>query len=104
MAAIAVTNVTNITRSIAAGFGTGLNWAGAPITVFRVASGQAGTDTATLLPAPEFGNIRAVIGPVGHNLPTTGVGASNVAITIFGPTTPTVPAFEIILVGSPAPN
>ena len=104
MAAIAASNITNITRSIAAGFGTGLNLAGAPVSVYRVASGQAGTDTATLVPPPEFGNIRAVIGPVGHNLPTTGVGASNVAITIIGPTTPTTPAFEIVLVGSPAPN
>jgi hypothetical protein len=102
MAAISASNITNITRSIAAGFGTGLQLAGAPITAFRVASGQAGTDTATLVPPPEFGNIRAVIGPVGHNLPTSGTGASNVAITVFGPTTPTVPAFEIILIGSPA--
>lgn len=103
MAAIAASNISNITRSIAAGFGTGLNLAGAPISVFRVAAGQINGDTATLTPPPEFGNIRAVIGPVGHNLPTTGVGASNVGITIIGPTT-TVPAFEVVLVGSPAAN
>jgi len=102
MAAIAATNITNITRSILAGLGTGLQIGGAPITVFRIASGQAGQDTATLTPPAEFGNIRSVIGPVGHNLPTTGVGAINVAITVFGPTTPTNPAFEVMLIGSPA--
>ena len=101
MAAIAASNITNITRSILAGLGTGWQLGGAPITAFRVASGQVNADTATLTPPGEFGTIRGVLGPVGHNLPTTGVGATNVTITIIGPTT-TIPAFDVVLIGSPA--
>jgi hypothetical protein len=102
MASVAVTSITNIIRSVTAGLGTGLQIAGAPITAFRIAAGQAGGDTAVLAPPAEFGNIRAVFGPVGHNLPTTGVGATNITVTIPGPTTPTVAAFDVWLVGSPA--
>lgn len=101
MAAIAASNITNITRSILAGLGTGWQLGGAPITAFRVASGQVNGDTATLTPPGEFGNIRSVVGPVGNNLPTSGAGASNVQITIIGPTT-TIQQFDVVLIGSPA--
>jgi len=104
MASVAVSNITNIVRSITAGLGTGLQIAGVPITAFRIASGQAPADTATLTPPPEFGNIRAVFGPVTHNLPITGTGASNVVVTLgtFGATAATIPAVDVWLVGSPA--
>lgn len=103
MAAVAASNITNITRSIAAGLGTGLQLAGAPIAAYRIAAGQVNADTIALTPPPEFGTIRAVLGPVGNNLPTTGVGATNVTATIIGPTT-TIPQFDVILVGAPAAN
>ena len=102
MASVALTSITHLIRSITGGQGTGLQISGMPITAFRIAAGQTGGDTAALTPPPEFGTVRAVIGPVGHNLPTTGVGATTVTITIPGPTTPTVAAFDVWLVGVPA--
>lgn len=103
MASVALSNITQITRSIAAGFGTGLQLAGAPITAYRIASGQAPGDTAALTPAPELGNVRSVFGPVQNNLPTSGTGATNVTVTITGNgSTATVGQIDVWLVGSPA--
>lgn len=79
MASVAVSNISNITRTVTGLKGNALNLGGLPVEVFRIASGQAQGDNATLTPAT-FSNIRAVYGPVGHTLPAT--GASNITVTL----------------------
>jgi hypothetical protein len=91
---------TPITRTITGLKGTALNLGGLPAEVFVVASGAAPGDTAVLVPST-FTNVRGVIGPGGNNLPSTGVGASNVTVTIpaMGATGATVPATQWIIFG-----
>lgn len=83
MASVAVTNITNCTRSITGtpAKGTGLVMAGQPVEVFRIAAGQLSGDTAVLTPMA-IPSIRAVFGPVTDNLPTTGTGATAVTVTL----------------------
>lgn len=107
MASVAVSNITNATRSITGtpAKGTGLVIAGQPVEVFRIASGQTAGDTAVLTPMA-IPSIRAVMGPVTHNLPTSGTGATSVTITIAmvqgTAITSTVGGFDVWLIG-PAP-
>ena len=71
---------------------------GFPIEVYRVASGGANGDTVAITPN-RFAIVKAAIGgPASHDLPTTGVGASNVTFTLKGGTV-TSGAFDIILIG-----
>jgi hypothetical protein len=81
MASVAVTNITNITRSITGLKGNASNEGGLPVEYFRIAAGQTAGDTAVLTPST-FASIRAVIGPCTDNLPTTGTGATSVTITL----------------------
>lgn len=83
MASVAVSNITNCTRSITGtpAKGSGLVIAGQPVAVFRIAAGQISGDTAVLATG-EVPNIRAVFGPVSDNLPTSGTGATSVTVTL----------------------
>lgn len=106
MASVALSNITNITRSITGtpAKGTGISIAGQPVSVFRIAAGQTAGDTAVLSDYPTIPNIRAVMGPVVHNLPTSGTGATAVTITIplvqGTAITSTVGQFDVWLIGA----
>lgn len=106
MASVAVTNITNITRSVSNFKGNALNIGVQPVEIFRLAAGQVAGDTAVLTPST-FSSIRAVIGPVTDNLPTTGTGATNVTVTLGIVTgsaiTVTVGAVTVMLIG-PVPT
>lgn len=76
MASVNTSNISavnyNFSKISISGFG---------IEHFRIASGQLPGDTAVLTPVREK-LIKGVYGPVTNNLPTTGVGASNVTVTL----------------------
>lgn len=97
MASVATTNITNLTRTVVGGKGTALNIGGCPVEVFRIVSGQAPGDTAVLVPST-FSNVRSVMGPVQHNLGST--GASQVTVTLAGNgTTATVGTVDVWIFG-----
>jgi hypothetical protein len=102
MASVAVTNITNISRTISNRKGTALNIGGLPVEVFRIASGQAQGDTATLTPAT-FSNIQAVAGPVHHALPATGASSITVTLPAVSPgstvATATIGQVDVWLIG-----
>lgn len=105
MASVATTNITNITRLVTGLKGNATNLGGLPVEIFRIAAGQVTGDTAVLVPST-FSNIRAVIGPCSDNLPTTGLGATNVTVTLgltSAAVTTTIGAATIMLVG-PVPT
>jgi hypothetical protein len=101
MASVATTNITNVTRTVQGLKGTSLNIGGCPVEVFRIAAGQALGDTAVLVPST-FSNVRAVFGPVAHNLPTSQTGASNVTVTLAlasSAVTATISSLDVWLFG-----
>ncbi|MCI0748160.1 MAG: hypothetical protein L0Y58_22365 [Verrucomicrobia subdivision 3 bacterium] len=75
-----------------------LNFDGFPVEVYRVASGGVNGDTATIAPN-RFDNVKAAIGgPVSHDVPTSGTGATNVTFTLKGGTV-TAGQFDVVLIG-----
>lgn len=85
MASVAVSNITNLTAGITGSppRGSALTWPGGiPVVAFRIAAGQLAGDTAVLSDINRLPIIKAVFGPVTHNLPAT--GASSVTVTLDG--------------------
>ena len=104
MASVAVSNISNITSQMTGSppKGSGLTWpGGVPIVIFRIASGQAPGDTATLSDGIRLPLIKSVMGPVTHNLPAS--GASSVVVTLAAVTgsaiTVTISTVEVWLIG-----
>lgn len=104
MASVATSNISNITSQITGSppKGSALTLPGGiPVVCFRIASGQAPGDTAVLTDAIRLPLIKAVYGPVTHNLPAS--GASTVTVTLAAVTgsaiTVTVSTIDVFLIG-----
>lgn len=102
MASVAVSNISNITRYVAGGKGTGLNVGNQPMACFRIASGQLSGDTA-VLQDPNVPAIVSVAGPVINSIGTNLTGVTAVTVTLAGVTgsaiTVTNGAFDVWLLG-----
>jgi hypothetical protein len=104
MASVAASNNTNLTAGITGSppRGSGLTWpGGVPVVAFRIAAGQLSGDTAVLSDPVRLPIIKAVSGPVTHNLPAS--GASSVTVTLSGVFTSavsnTIGAVDVWLIG-----
>jgi hypothetical protein len=80
-----------------------LSWCGFPVEHFRIAAGAAPGDTSVITPVREK-LIKGVFGPVTHNLATTGLGATNVTVTLgvlSTAATATIGAVDVFLIYFP---
>jgi hypothetical protein len=97
LASVATSNITLVEFNQSK-----LSISGFAVEVWRIASGQTPGDTAVITPAREK-LIKAVFGPVTHNVPA--VGASNVTVTIAAVTgsavSVTVSAIDVVLICAP---
>ena len=97
MASVATSNITLVEYGQSK-----ISICGYPVEHWRIASGQAPGDTATITPAREK-LIKGVWGPVTHNVPAS--GASSVVVTIAAVTgsaiTVTVSAIDVFLICAP---
>lgn len=73
---------------------------GCPVEIWRIASGAAPGDTSVIVPA-RFNLVKAVLGPVQNNVPST--GGTNVTVTIAGNgATTTVGQIDVMIIGFPS--
>ena len=102
MASVNTSNITNISRTVAGGLGTGNIWGSTPVAIFRIAAGQAPGDTA-VLQAPNVPNILAVIGPGTNNIGSAATGVTAVTVTLGAVTgtaiTSTIGATDWLIIG-----
>jgi hypothetical protein len=97
MASVATSNITNVDFNQSK-----ISISGFAVEVWRIASGQVAGDTAVITPVREK-LIKAVFGPVTHNLPAS--GASSVTVTIAAVTgsaiSVTVGPVDVFLICAP---
>lgn len=98
MASVATTNISAVNYN-----NSKLSVSGFAIEHFRIAAGQVSGDTAVLVPVREK-LIKGVLGPCTNNLPTTGIGATNVTVTLgtfSTAVTATIGAVDVFLICFP---
>jgi hypothetical protein len=97
MASVATSNITQVDFNQSK-----ISISGFAVEVWRIASGQAVGDTAVITPAREK-LIKAVFGPVTHNVPAS--GASSVTVTLAAVTgsaiTVTISTIDVFLICAP---